>query len=305
MTSSLPATTLDPVDSALQIPITALQAILPTSNGKAISPCSSITEILQLNTKNLPPIASTPFHWPDDGTLFGAASSVIDTPAKSIILRKQPMPTKAEIESLHLRTTKAAQSGKLTFAYPVSQPGDETSIIRLPLWAVSFWILVYSIQEHREVWEAARTWLQNHGFAAFVNELFSELPWQLRLPRAMGDVMDMARFLSDRWLNDVALSQLTELIRGSLGTETKICVEDVYWSNLMIDAYKKRDNGHSISRYVNTVGERLQDGTYTQVLCPVSVHFNAQINSLPVNRNGNHWVALAIDVVKQHPWAQD
>ncbi|CAA7260791.1 unnamed protein product [Cyclocybe aegerita] len=182
----------------------------------------------------------------------------------------------------------------------------------IPLWVLSFWthILFDILPVHRD-WQISLEWLRHDEFKLFQGQVqdaihaLSALPWSGYLSPMSSSTSSMSLlkstlslFLSCKWLSNKNTDQMTHLLqKGVEGSKSHSNI--IFLSNQMgrtiINLYLNEKSGKS--KYNPDGGEHFQ-------------RFGARLSGSSriagiIHVNGNHWVAVIVDVGEEKFWYGD
>ncbi|KZV71006.1 hypothetical protein PENSPDRAFT_685015 [Peniophora sp. CONT] len=171
---------------------------------------------------------------------------------------------------------------------------------RLPLWVVPLLDQIRPVQELLRRWDEGRAWIQRGGISTselqrieLVRELFNVIPWSSRVPTGNPAVhlstLELASFLSNRWLNDEMLNAGQDWIvrriaaaAAAQGEQLTTTLTNVYFLPSLRNARALHSDYHI------RVNSALDNGILTEQLTSFFV---------PANPGGNHWAAFHVDPV--------
>ncbi|KAF5317588.1 hypothetical protein D9758_018467 [Tetrapyrgos nigripes] len=201
------------------------------------------------------------------------------------------MPTLSKVNELHQRSIHA-----LAEDYQTSFTGSPVPM-KLPFWALTYWLWVYKIQKHHTAWKEALEWFKSNGYVGRKVKMLDPLPWQLEFPQALGCPLYLSQFLRDEWLNAENINQMLAVLNDELQLEFP--VENIYWTNTLVAAYRcKNNNSYRPNHNLDIVRNQLRDGVQKHVMFPVFVHLQAFTETMlpTADIKGNHWGAVAVNV---------
>ena len=283
------------MSSSLHIPSALRNEILP-------NPSLSVFGLLKFT---LPVVSAAAHNHTSDIIQF--LSDEEPTVTDSHTLRCIPISSLSTVQSLfaHIKSESTTfKSRSITCAHL----GQKTAARFLPLWIVTYWVEVIDLRGSSgayTLWKEAehflhqrRKNLKTHDpirTRTVVDRVFEKLatiPWAGHI-RGFGNQKDLfclSTYASTKWLSDVHMNQLLDLLRISVGRELEgisMAVENTYFWKSVCQAYEQREQGtYSVDRHflrLRRLGEELAGGARNQL-------------AFVVNLANTHWIAVCIDV---------
>ncbi|VDC00175.1 unnamed protein product [Peniophora sp. CBMAI 1063] len=174
-----------------------------------------------------------------------------------------------------------------------------SSALRLPLWVIPLLDQIRPVQELLRRWDEARSWLQRGGVSESeaqsidtARALFDEIPWSARVlagnPAVHLLTLELASFLSNRWLNDEMLNAGLDWTICHMAAQAAVqgvlvstALANVYLLPSLRNARAVRTNYHP--RHALALDRGIETGAISAF-------------SVPANPGGNHWAAYHVDV---------
>ena len=177
---------------------------------------------------------------------------------------------------------------------PFSLQHPTVSDLRLPPWGITFWCVALDVCKEKARWERAQSWVASEGSqgmeVGIVEELMERVRWSMMVrtsPDVDCPIGFMSVFLSTGWLAerhfDVFASYLSERIKGYAdgwwvgGPYLALLVKGIA---KLLDRLPKPDGD------LEHLRKTIVDGKYEQLI-------------FPANLNGNHWIAVHVDVAQK------
>ncbi|CAA7268961.1 unnamed protein product [Cyclocybe aegerita] len=270
----------------------------------SIVPVPALPVSTPSNVMALPTAPDDPA-WRNHGHTFDSLPTGLPDLGDVLALIRVMVPPKRIVAEL----LKEAKQKWLDGHSSLSVPGEA---LLIPLWVLSFWThtLFDILPVHRD-WQISLEWLRCDEFKLFQGQVqdaihaLSALPWSGYLSPMSSGTSSMSLlkstlslFLSRKWLSDENTDQMTHLLqKGVEGSKSHSNV--IFLSNQMgctiIDLYLNEKSGKS--KYNPDGGEHFQ-------------RFGARLSGSSriagiIHVNGNHWVAVIVDVGEEKFWYGD
>jgi len=213
----------------------------------------------------------------------------------SIVPWKRPLPSIEVIEEMEAKLDQALLEGAESIV-DIRFSGKE----RYSFWTISDWKWRRRLVEAKGDWQAAEMWLTDVKAGRNIldrdlvedvdeaRELLSVLAWNedISIRGAAAKTRELSQFLSDRWLNDIAMelmiSHLDSRLRARGVSEKGVILKLLAFDATLLSA-KDNDYSHVVLAGVVTM---VKDFGKTDLYF---IH----------NLNGNHWIAVHVDFTKK------
>lgn len=279
------ASSLHHTHPLFQIPSIIYALVIP---GKKIS-------VLDLLKFDLPPISKNIQHHTVEKYLSNAKPNYF----KVDNIRKIPVPPLSTVTQLAAQGPGAADRGVVSSVRcPHIAGGKEQN---LPLWVVSFWLLVHEIHmDGLRAWKDAVEFLgqekrkdsegKGKGLVAeHVLLLLERTEWSDTVhgfDRDCEPITSVAQYATTQWLGSTHIQQMLELLRGFLETNSGLVVLDAWFPHILrkfyrgcdSDAYTTSKGAHAL----RSLGEELAQGQVSKA-------------GGIANINDVHWVTFIVD----------
>jgi len=269
------------------IPAHIQAAILP-------SPTASVAEFLRFPFPSQLPMSSIKQDVHDFWSL--EPPNVSKFTAES--LKRLPIPSAAGLSALQEARTPIQEKASILYAH---LPNNIQS--RYPPWILTYWILVSSLREHAKApWMQAESFLSTNKtkwhsgefrtLCQSVQNSLLCLPWagDVRGFSENSPTVLLASYLSHNWLSTSHINQQLDLLRHELlriGKQQYEILQTDFFTKIGLLHRDRKENNYPAgfkNRHILGVADDLANSTIRGI-CGVA------------NVNGNHWVAITVDVV--------
>jgi hypothetical protein len=177
----------------------------------------------------------------------------------------------------------------------------------LPPWVLSYWQSVATHWMDLISWRRACKFLDTEFKHQVVIDLLASIPWyQSRSPIPGATIRDLATLATTEWLSDNDIDLLGWFVNEEIKSETAYLVHAAY-PDKMRHLYQS-SNSHSAPQnstceWLDALRGEMETGRYEQIGFCVNIVAGQGLPMPP--QNGNHWVAVVIDVKNQIIWFGD
>ena len=170
--------------------------------------------------------------------------------------------------------------------------------MKVPIWAFDYWEALEEICEEKAVWLAAEKKLKKEG-AHDILDLLSTVPWNYSLPRALGSVIQLAKLLTDDWLEGINMDQIAFVVNNQMPSTEQIVLT---WPHtvMMIKTHRfSRETYIEKPMILHRNGVEIEgkNPTYKKIGLYFPVNCGGDLPE-PDTR-GNHWVGVVVDIIKK------
>ncbi|KAH6870856.1 hypothetical protein BKA70DRAFT_1578587 [Coprinopsis sp. MPI-PUGE-AT-0042] len=229
---------------------------------------------------------------------FSKVKAATDPDALNVV-RNRPLPNGGTLRRLREASPQMWLDGCVSISDPRYNQGKD----HIPLWFLTHWEQMTELKEQQDEWKAASKWLEdrqdawqgNNTKTAMLDSVIASfdsihLGSQVHLPSPSRDKMPVrfiTRFLGEKWMS----SDNVDFMLGTLQTRTaaqatKVLIMPTSFSSTVVHcgSTKKWDSNkeaHQLVPFERTMEEEGVELVYA-----------------PFNINGNHWIAVCIDLKK-------
>lgn len=273
---------------------------IPSGISQILLPKSDLN-ILDLSHFSIPsspniPLGSSGLLTYPDAELFSNRASMVGE-SHVAFLQSLPMPSSREVETLEGRFVTHMKSNSI---HSILYRRD-TVDIRLPLWVLEYWKIANEVREEKLLWEPAIEWLRKKKHFEAIG-LLGQFPWTYQLPRAMGDhVSDLALLCSERWLKDVHIDSMLEVLKDQLesgGIQASIQGVQFMWKLILTYRHSRDEYAEAPScRFIRECADKLKTTKGLVFGTAVGVLVGGDDVLLPRGDDdrSNHWCAVVIN----------
>ncbi|THH14689.1 hypothetical protein EUX98_g9579 [Antrodiella citrinella] len=307
--STVPNYIHDARKNVLAIPLALAECLLPPDN-------LPVSELLKLP---LPP-SSSALLFTDITEWFSKDPPFLAPPTDLCrILKGRPVPPLGFLETLKAGFGQAWFDGSQSIVDP--RFNGSTSLERLPLWVLQFWLDIGHVRESKGEWRTGLMWLTNllgcphianvddavqwaatsadqgvpfSGELIHAIQTFKMIGWNIRIQGAGPMQIEhlqsprLAQLLGDNWIGALAMEAVLGGLLGRLERSPSHAKSVMIGTVGLFDAITlsaKQDYGK------NTNLPKLMSEYETRIKSSAAI---AQM-LMPVFVNGNHWIACKID----------
>ncbi|EMD37924.1 hypothetical protein CERSUDRAFT_73706 [Gelatoporia subvermispora B] len=270
------------------------QLLIPEPLEAVLLPSSSAS-IRTLLSAKLPTIhdALGRSSFPELHQFFSHTSPPVPAPLN--YLRTFPIPGREKVKSLIDMAGTEWLDGKRSIMYPHIEMNEEL----FPLWVLTYWQRVHSLQGDLLAWTQADQWLATRlsdslelGIAANnARKLLLVIPWSSTLSTLPGgvDTYELSTFLSHDWLESSHINLILELIKQRLCDNhpdaQKHYIANVWFSAILCSSFATAPDNKNvppIPSWIDNIGRKLASG-------------DLQTAAFIFNRHNTHWVSVVVD----------
>jgi len=281
------------------IPQSFIALLLPASS-------LSLEDVRQYKT---PSILRTSAYEPKCIT-FDTAPSRLTEESIKILLPRIPVPPAQALHEIFTWTIAAKESQQASIsisALPHSENDSSSSIVRLPLWIVSYWFYIAEVINEQSKLVRSAIWTNNVNPG--IHKALEKRPWKLTMPSGIGRFTDQIRkFCSDDWMGAEQLELVAWMIQEELLAKVPPsplkCVGPRFAAVLM-RLFRKYGDDPDGERYRSSgqsmfldIGEKIERGEYTEMVFNVAVQYGREDGTAACSDEeaSNHWATVRLDL---------
>ena len=198
------------------------------------------------------------------------------------------IPDRKTCEALVHALDNAIENRWHSFQHP-SQPH-----VRFPLWVPRAYLHGHDLRKGQHIWAACIEWLEdssqnietwNSAFIDSVAQSLARCPWNRGFEGLQGGVVslqDLAKLLSNRWLDDDLINCLLDVVRFDQQDGASAEKSALVASTFLGQAIRTNRNSSTATFWANQFKTSGAKALY-----------------LPMNIKNIHWIAVGIDVVQE------
>jgi len=272
------------------VPIQFHDALFP-------QPGISVSQFLGFNFPSQDPGASTAPPFP----FFARKAPIVVSTSDLQLLRTLPIPSQSTIDALSNYLTTLVTDEPVSIVYAHLPIDNAFHSVNFPSWVIPYWLWISRLRRHVVLpWQRAEQWLANslsytghRDLVADARSILHHLPWT-GTTWAFSDpkpITSLTRYLSSNWFGTTHIDQQLDLLRHRLTRKSPIHEFEIlptHFIRLLLELhqdYQTNYTGNQRFRHIWARGEELSAPKCQQM----------RIGGV-VNVNGNHWVAVVVDL---------